>query len=105
MVCLRTWPRALSEQERGLKRGLKFEDEGGEWVIEGIDYDEDKGWIAYYYDAGQETPAKLSDCEFSSVGEVLEWALGVEWVDPTEAAGASAAAADATTQAAAGESA
>ena len=51
----------------------------------------------------QEAPAKLSDCEFSSVSEVLEWALGVEWVDPAKAEGASAAAADATAQAAAGE--
>ena len=103
VVCLRTWPRALSEQERGLKRGLKFKDEGEEWVIEGIDYDEDKGWVVYYYSAEQEAPAKLSDCEFSSVSEVLEWALGVEWVDPAKAEGASAAAADATAQAAAGE--
>ena len=105
MVCLRTWPRALSEQERGLKRGLKFEDEDGEWITEGIDYDEDKGWIAYYCDAEQEAPAKLSDCEFSSVCEVLEWALGVEWADPAKTEGAGAAAADATAQAAAGGSA
>ena len=77
-------------------------DEDDEWIVEGIDYDEDAGWIVYYYEAGQEAPVKLSNCEHSSVSEVLEWALGVEWVDPMEAEGASAAAPDTTAHAAAG---
>jgi hypothetical protein len=45
-----------------------------EWKVEGIHYDEDQGWVVYYYPAADAAPSMLAECEYSSVGEVLKWA-------------------------------
>ena len=90
-VGLREWPRSLTDDERKLKRGLKYTEDGDEWVVEGIDYCEDAGWMAYYYSATEEAPATLGDCEWSSLREVVKWALQIEL--PEEAAPAETSAA------------
>ena len=78
--CLRTWPRPLTDVERGLERGLTFTcDEENEWQVEGVDYDEDQGWVVYYYPADDAAPSMLEECEYSSIGEVLKWAKDVDW--------------------------
>ena len=81
--CLRTWPRPLTDVERELTRGLEFScDDDKEWKVEGIDYDEDHGWIVYYCPAAAAAaaPSMLSECDYSSISEVLKWAKGVVWV-------------------------
>ena len=84
-VGLRAWPRRLTDDERELTRGLTYTEDGKEWVVEGIDYCEEKGWVAYYYAAAlEEAPVTLADCEWSSLCEVVQWALEIEL--PVEAA-------------------
>jgi hypothetical protein len=57
-------------------------------VVEGVDYCEEKGWVAYYYAATEkEAPVALADCEWPSLREVVQWALGMEL--PVEAAATS----------------
>jgi hypothetical protein len=74
-VGLREWPRSLTDDERELTEG----------VVEGIDYCEEKGWVAHYYAAAlEEAPVTLADCEWSSPREVVQWALEIEL--PVEAA-------------------
>jgi hypothetical protein len=61
-------------------------------VEQGIDYYEEKGWVAYCYAAAlEEAPVTLADCEWPSPREVVQWALGIEL--PVEAAPVVAAAA------------
>jgi hypothetical protein len=70
----------LTDVERGLERGLTFTcDEENEWQVEGVDYDEDQGWVVYYYPADGAAPSMLEECEYSSTGEVLKWAKDVDW--------------------------
>ena len=84
-VGLREWPRSLTDDERKLTRGLRYTEDGKEWVVEGIDYCEEKGWVAYYYAATpEEAPVTLADCQYSSLREVVQWALEIEL--PVEAA-------------------
>jgi hypothetical protein len=84
-VGLRAWPRRLTDDERKLTRGPTYTEDGEEWVVEGIDYCEEKGWVAYYYAAAlEEAPGALADCEWSSLREVVQWALGIAL--PVEAA-------------------
>jgi hypothetical protein len=92
-VGLRAWPRSLSDDERKLERGLHFTEDGEEWVVEGIDYCEDEGWMVYCYLAKHAAPAALADCEWSSLREVTQWALGIEL--PVEAVAAAGSAAGA----------
>jgi hypothetical protein len=48
-------------------------------VGEGIDYCEEKGWAACYYAATlEEAPVTPADCEWSSLREVVQWALEIE---------------------------
>jgi hypothetical protein len=37
-----------------------------EWVVEKIDYCEEKGWLVYYYTAGRPAPQMLGECEWPS---------------------------------------
>ena len=54
-------------------------------MVEGIDYCEEKGWVAYYHAAAlEEAPVILADCEWSGLREVVQWALEIEL--PVEAA-------------------
>jgi hypothetical protein len=62
--------------ERGLERGLTFtcdEDEENKWQVEGVDYDEDQGWVVHYYPAADAAaPSMLEECKYSTIGEVLK---------------------------------
>jgi len=82
---LRDWPRSLTDDVRKLTRGPRYTGGGEEWVVEGIDYCEEKGWLVYYYAATpEEAPVTLADCQYSSLREVVQWALEIEL--PVEAA-------------------
>jgi hypothetical protein len=74
-----------------LERGTEFKDDGKDWVVEGIDYCEEKEWVVYYYAAAKPAPQTLGECEWSSVGEVLKWAFDIDQpVQPAAAAEAPA---------------
>jgi hypothetical protein len=76
---LRDWPRSLTDDVRKLTRGPRYTGGGEEWVVEGIDYCEEKGWAACYYAAAlEEAPVTPADCEWSSLREVVQWALEIE---------------------------
>ena len=89
---MRAWPRRLTADEQRLERGTVFKDDGKDWVVEGIDYCEEKGWAVYYYAAAESAPPQtLGECEWSSVGEVLKWAFDIDQpVQPAAAAEAAA---------------
>jgi hypothetical protein len=40
-----TTARRLTDDERKLTRGLTYTEDGEEWVVEEIDYCEEKGWV------------------------------------------------------------
>ena len=78
-VGTREWPRRLTVDEQRLERGTEFKDDGADWVVEGIDYCEDKEWVVYCYAAAESAPPQtLGECEWSSVGEVLKWAFDID---------------------------
>lgn len=66
-----TFPKAFTALQQKFKRGVKFSDDGVEYVCLGLEYSEDMQDYAMYYFCGEDVPTSYSDAEHSYFEDIV----------------------------------